>query len=222
MSEKVKGFRVTVEGDFYVQDASGKGKELRKYKVDVNVITMDSALSVIKNKLLAKALTRKYPGFLNFRTHTITNVDALDGASLAGSLTILEMNRDQIAAYIESKKLPVNMKVYPEMPDLRDAIRFAETTPKLYPEYERKVSKENKENEDLKKLNPELNDAPAEEEKEKKKEEGNDYTEKDDTAPATEAQKPPGSEEGCPGTSGTPGAEGAPSIGAESKGVDNL
>ena len=70
----LSGYKITVEGQYYVALGEGKGKGLKRYKLDINLPSMDSALSVIKNKILDPILSKLYIDYVSYRTHNITNV----------------------------------------------------------------------------------------------------------------------------------------------------
>jgi len=155
---KVKGFKVTVEGTYYAPSAVIGKKAIKPYNITVVLPDMKCALSVIKNKLLNKVIPKTYPDYTSFRTHSIIDVVNLDGseASIA-DLTVREMNRPQIAEYIANKRLSVDIDAFPELDDLRDSVRLAETDPEAFKVRQDEAKKDIELNASLEDLNPDLN-----------------------------------------------------------------
>ena len=79
-SDKIKaeGYSITVDGLYTVAATDAPGRKVKKnYSLTVVLPSLDSALSVIKNKLLDKMLRAKYPGYVTYLTHEIVDVKAL-------------------------------------------------------------------------------------------------------------------------------------------------
>jgi len=121
----VKGdvFEVTIEGQYYTADK--QNKSIKDYKV---VVLMDEQakqhgfLGVARGHILPRALKQQYPDYKRFRTHTITHVKNISNPNKPIRDLSL-MNRDQIISYIKQKQLPIKFNLYPEVADLRQAIR---------------------------------------------------------------------------------------------------
>ncbi|MCK5664842.1 MAG: hypothetical protein KAI17_15230, partial [Thiotrichaceae bacterium] len=152
---KTKGFRVTVEGEYFTPGVAGK-KGLGTYKIEVMLPKMEAALSVIKNKLLDRAIKLKHPESVGYRTHTITNVVCLDGSSAVNAITPNEMNYSQLIEYVANKKLPVDPETFPEIAHLRAAIILAENDPKEFARKQAIAAEDQAENKALAELNPGL------------------------------------------------------------------
>jgi len=152
-----KGYRVIVQGDYYAA-APGRGKIIKRYKVDVMLPSMECALSVIKNKLLNAILKNKLGDYLNFRTHEIVSYEAVGGAENPTSVPIQIMNRPELLQYIVDQGLPVKPKDFIEISDLRAAILYAVQDPKGYEEKFIDKRADAKQNRALKDLNPDLVD----------------------------------------------------------------
>ncbi len=156
-----KGFKVTVKGEYYALAADMRRKTPMPYEIEVVLPSMDSALSIIKNKLLAKALRRKYKDYQDFRTHMITNVVDLSGQSASGLIPDY-MNKKQLSDYVRVHKLPVNTEAYDKLVDFRKAIHLAETNPKEFQIFQDNAMKDAKMNRELANLNPDLQEeSPA-------------------------------------------------------------
>ena len=155
-----KGFKVTVRGEYYALAADMRRKTPMPYEIDVILPSMDSALSIIKNKLLAKALRYRYKDFQDFRTHEIINVVDLSGQTTEGLIPSY-MNKQQLVRYVKAEKLPVDVEAYIQLEDFRKAIHLAETNPKEFIIFQDNAKKNAKIERELNELNPELNNAPA-------------------------------------------------------------
>lgn len=123
--QAVKGdvFSVTIEGEYYAHRNGNKttGRYEVTLKMDETAKRM-GFLSVARNKLLPRALKAKYPDYKRFRTHYITRVvnETQNGAPV---MEIALMNRKQLVSYIQKKKFKIQVDLYPEVSDLRQAIR---------------------------------------------------------------------------------------------------
>jgi hypothetical protein len=147
------GFKVTVEGDYYVPAAEGRKKKLKPYSIEVILPSMDSALSVIKNKLLHPILKATMPDYINFRTYTITNVEPLGDSKL--QIPPSQMSFEQLKNYIQLQGLPVNPEHYSDINTLRADIQLAKDNPsKFTKDVAPKREKEAKEDDELQALNP--------------------------------------------------------------------
>ena len=158
MGKADRGFNVTVEGTYYAPSPVLGKKAIKPYVIQVILPDMDCALSIIKNKLLNKVIIKSYPDYAGYRTYSITNVENLDGtpASLK-DLSVREMNSEQIAEYVADKHLPVEIDAFPDLNDLRDAVRLAETDPEAFLVRQTEAKKDLKLNASLENLNPGLN-----------------------------------------------------------------
>jgi len=122
-SERLRGYAVTVEGLFSTASADTPGRKVKKpYTLVVNLPSMDRALSVIKNKLLDKMLTLKYPGYVTYLTHTIVDVKPLS-ANEPPSDNVAYMTEKQLINHIKSHKVPVDPANYEgDVKNLRAAV----------------------------------------------------------------------------------------------------
>lgn len=131
-----KGFKVTVVGQYIgkAEHIGGGGKPIKDYKIDVNLPSMDRAMSVIKNKLLTPTLSRKYADYTAYRTYHIVGIEPLDKASAAAmkSLGVKYMGREALKEFIEENALPVDPLLYPDLFKLREAVEMARTDPSGY------------------------------------------------------------------------------------------
>ena len=154
-----KGFKVLVEGEYYCATDTPGRKQAVRYSLHVILPDIKCALSVIKNKLLNKLLTKKYPDYIAYRTHRIVHVENLNnpGAVIPG-ITLREMDRGQIKDYIAQKELPVKLEAFPELDALREAVQLAETNPDEFEILQAAAAKDVKLNESLANLNEGLDD----------------------------------------------------------------
>lgn len=161
----LSGYKVTVEGQYFVS-AGNKQKTLSQYKLDVNLPTMDRALSIIKGKILDLFLPKKYPDYSGYRTHQITNVVAFGNVAQAKAV-LWQMNRPTILSYIKENELPVNDAIYDTLMELREAVELAETDPDRFLRFQASKEKDYKLTSQLRELNPDFytkdeEDAPVE------------------------------------------------------------
>ncbi len=163
------GYLVKVRGDYFAA-AAGNRKIIARYELEVKLPTMDRALSIIKNKLLDPLLKRKYPDYINYRTHEMVSFKALGSAGDPKHLPLHLQGREQLIEHIEKKKLAIDPIIYPELTGLRKAIALCETDPKKYVQVAKADKSEFLENKALADLNPALKEkgsVPAKEEKPK-------------------------------------------------------
>ncbi len=154
------GFTVTLEGQYFYSVGEGKGKALKKYSFDINLPTMVAALSIIKNKLLDKILSKKYEDYVTYRTHVITNVKPFGEVGYA-KVEIWQMSRPDLIAYAREQELPVKFDIYPALMELRNAIEMAESDPDRFDRLQKDAEEEFEFMSTLRELNPELyKDAP--------------------------------------------------------------
>jgi hypothetical protein len=158
------GFKVTVEGMYFVSVGEGKGKGVRQYSFDINLPSMDCALSIIKNKILDVVLAKKYPDYVSYRTHNIVNVVPFGNVPNA-RLNIWQMNRPTVESYVFENSLPVKLELYPTLMDLRNAVDMAERDPDRFARVQKQTEEDFKLTNALRELNPEMygsDEEPAE------------------------------------------------------------
>ena len=150
----IKGYAVTVRGIYTVPAADAPGKKLKKdYEIVANVATLEGALSTIKNKLLDKMLRMKYPGYVTFLTHEITDVRALS-ADTPPADNVAYMNFDDLKAHIRRERAPIDPKNYEgDVVGLRAAVVDFTLNPKGFSEREEKRLADRKETAELEALN---------------------------------------------------------------------
>lgn len=150
-----KGYRVTVEGNYFApaKDAPGK-KVLKPYKLEVNLPQLDGALSIIKNKLLPILLPKKHPESMGFQTHAITGYVALGGAPESNHLTL--MKRPQLEQFVEQNGVPLKPEEYADTEVLREAIIDWTLNPKDFEKREAARQADRAETKKLLDMNPEL------------------------------------------------------------------
>lgn len=117
-------YLVTCEGQYYTGDKSRKG--FGKYTVTLELGEKEKKqgfLSVIKREVLerATAMQKLYPDWVRYRTHVITNAVNKDKGAPVKDLSL--MNRSQIVAYINKQGWPIHPELYPEVTDLRQALK---------------------------------------------------------------------------------------------------
>jgi hypothetical protein len=156
-----KGFKITVEGTF--GSLSGSGKIVKPYKIDVFLPKMDSALSVISNKLLKPILKAKHNSFQFVVTHIITNVIDLEHPN-DPMIEIQYMNRSQLVDYSDKRGINIESYLYPDILDFRDAVTFAENNREEYELKQEKLAIKINDDNEIMRMNAELMKMPEPEE----------------------------------------------------------
>jgi len=155
----MNGCIVTVEGDYFaLASDDGRKKNKKRYKIEARVASPDGALSLIRNKLLDRILTKKYADFHTFRTHEITKITDLNGKALIGYTNVRLMDFNQIAEYVKANNLPLRLELYTDLGTLRDMVFLAETNTKEFAIKQAQLVKEVAEDRLLAELNPDLFD----------------------------------------------------------------
>lgn len=130
----VKGhiYEVTIAGQYY--GFNGGKKSISNYEVTVKLDGNAKELgflSVARNKILPRALQARYPDYKRFRTHHIMNVvDLTNNGAPVKEIGL--MNRKQICAWVTSRKLPIELDLYPEVSDLRQAVKAFRDNKELF------------------------------------------------------------------------------------------
>ena len=159
----LRGYAVTVAGKYAAPSVDVPGKKLSKdYRLVVNLASLDSALSTIKNKMLDKMLKMKYQDYVTYLTHEIVDVKPLT-PDTPESNNVAYMSVEALLAFIKHRDVPVDPKDYDGGRDARN-IRAAVTdfllNPKGFKEREERRLASIAEDRALAAMNPEL-DAPA-------------------------------------------------------------
>jgi len=151
----LNGYRVTVAGEFFYSAGSGKGKLTKNYEVEINLPSMDSAMSVIKGRILETVLRKKYPEYSTYRTHEIRNVVPFGNAAPARA-DLWQMSREMVESYVNENNLPVICKIHPTLMALREAVQACESDVDAFLVSQEQVKKDFELTEQLRELNPEL------------------------------------------------------------------
>lgn len=152
------GYSVKVRGDYYAPSKDQPGKKVKnKYEVDVNLPSLDNALSVIRSYLVAPAIRRnpKYADFSSVRTCEIVSVTPLS-ASTPDSRNLQFMSREGLEAFISDQNAPIDPKEYEDLGDLRRSVIDFQLNPRGFEDREVKRRKERKLKAELAAMNPEL------------------------------------------------------------------
>lgn len=149
------GWRVKVKGDYFAQSPEGRGKVKKDYEAEFNLPNLDAALSVIKNKLLAPTLRKKYADFVRARTCRI--IDALPmSPNTPATRNLQYMNREQLMEHVAAVRAPIDPEAYVDVTDLRDAVIDFTQTPKGFEDREARRQKDRAETAALAALNPDI------------------------------------------------------------------
>lgn len=119
----LRGYAVTVEGEYLVASTEVQGKKNKcPYSVTVNVPALEGALSTIKNKLLDKVLKMKYPGYITFVTHEIVDAKPLT-TDTPPPANVAYMGWDDLVNHVRAEKLPIKPADYGDnVKELRRAV----------------------------------------------------------------------------------------------------
>jgi hypothetical protein len=151
----IKGYAVTVKGDYSVASHDSPGKKLKKpYVLTVNLPALEGALSTIKNKLLDKMLKMKYPGYLTYLTHEIVEARPLS-ADTPPAANVAYMTFADLVSLIASERMPILPSNYEEgdVVNLRAAVVDFRLNPKGFEAREEKRLAGIKEDKALEALN---------------------------------------------------------------------
>ena len=154
----IKGYKVTVAGDYYAPLPGGDGrKKVKKpYEISFNLASVEQALSIIVGRLLDKGLKAKYADYDTHRTCEVTKVETLS-ADTPEPTNLKFMAEDRLLRYIEDHRVPVDPKNYVnDVPALRRSVIDYVQNPKGFEEREKRRLEDLKMDADLAALNPEL------------------------------------------------------------------
>jgi len=154
-AQDVLGYEVEVSGDYIAHAKEGRGKIKKSYSIKLRLPSMEAAASVIKNKLLARALRAQHGDFLDFRTHKIGEVTPLTNDTPLPT-NIKFMTRKQLESYVTIVKVPIKASDYAALSDLRDIIVDFTVNPLGFAKREVKKAKDLAETAELEKMNPGL------------------------------------------------------------------
>ncbi len=157
----MNGYLVIVEGDYFGRPVAGERKKDKfPYRVEVRVPKADGALSLIKNKLLDKVLSRNYDNYHAYRTHQLVSITNLDGSKVYGLTDPQMMDFNELADYVIQHKLPLKLELYTDLGYFRKMVGLAETNQKAFLLKQATLAVDSEEDRLLAELNPDL-DKPA-------------------------------------------------------------
>jgi len=117
---RLRGYKVTVEGFYSAPSVDTPGRKVKRpYAMEVNLPSLEGALSVIKNKMLDKVLKMKYPDYVTYLTHEITNVTPLT-PDTPESNNVAFMSAAGLLNFIATRGVPLDLeKNYDNGKDIR-------------------------------------------------------------------------------------------------------
>ncbi|MCP4990968.1 MAG: hypothetical protein GY928_34455 [Colwellia sp.] len=160
LGKQLSGYKVKVEGE-YIASTVSKGKVIQNYSVEVNLPTMDCALSILKGKVLPKVLSKRYKDFVRLRSQHIMQATPF-GDVVPTKAVLWQMNEKTIHSYIKENSLPVKPHLYENLLALRTAVQLAEDDPDRFARKQGKLEKDFKVDSGLRALNPEFYDNDSE------------------------------------------------------------
>lgn len=128
-------YKVKVVGQYVARSGVMDKEKIKKnYEIEGVIPTMTAALSVVKNKLLAPALARKYADYVTFLTYHIVEITPMNEQAKLdlGRVEVKYMGRKSLLAYIKEHALKVDPAYYPDLFKLREAVEMAKTDPEGY------------------------------------------------------------------------------------------
>ncbi len=152
------GYRVRVQGEYLAEAPGGKGKVAKPFEIEVNLPSLDGALSVIKNTILARAVKKKYPDAIKPRgAGRIVHAHPLT-PSTPQTRNLQYMDHDNLVLYVKQVGAPLDPSDYPDVVDLRDAVIDWTQNPKGFEAREAVKLGERKLHAGVADMNPDLAD----------------------------------------------------------------
>lgn len=134
-------YSVTIKGRYYAVAGPHVTEELEyeeTFNIDDETIALNGVRSTfVKYFATAEYMTAKYPKFVGFATFHIKNSEAQDGEPITN---IELMNREMLDEFIEEEELDIDINLYEEAEELRNAIRLCESDPTGYKVQESKLT----------------------------------------------------------------------------------
>jgi len=123
---RLRGYKVTVEGNYSAPSVDTPGRKVKcRYSIEVNLPSLEGALSVIKHKMLDKMLKVKYPNYITYLTHEITDVHPLT-PDTPESNNVAYMSATGLLNFVATRGVPIDINDYDGGKDIR-SIRAAVT-----------------------------------------------------------------------------------------------
>ena len=135
-------YEVFIEGQYYAQPENGM-KAIKPYKISFfadDAVKQSGFLSAFRNSLIhkdgtesqvLKQMREKYPDYKRFRTHLVTETVNLSQKGKPVKELAL-MNRAQVIRYIDKKGLPIDTDLYPQVSELRQAVKDWRLNPETF------------------------------------------------------------------------------------------
>lgn len=138
-------FKVKVTGAYVARSGTMDKERIKKsYEIEGIIPTVRAALSVVKNKLLVPALSKKYPDYITYLTYHIVEITPLDAKSAEelGKAEIAFMDRPALIKYCKENAIGVfnaekdeekeydnprglDARYFPDLFKLREAVEHA-------------------------------------------------------------------------------------------------
>jgi hypothetical protein len=169
-------YRVKVIGQYVARSpVSDKEKIKKNYEIEGNIPTLTAALSIVKNKLLAPALSRKYPDYVTFLTYHIIEITPLTDKAKSdmSKAEVQFMDRPTLLRHIkddalqigdDDKNAPVEPFPHAYFPDtlkLREAVQMCKEDPIGFTKWFRARKEDLAMDIEMARANPELFNQPA-------------------------------------------------------------
>lgn len=147
-------YQITVSGQYHKRvENMGGGTDLENYSEIFTLDDLDSALSIIQNKLINARLREKDPRSQGFRTCAIIDIKDDGKKSPGRPKTIDTMNLEELTHFCIKNSLPVQLEGAGNIIEARQRVRDAEENKKIYEKAQLKKLEEKAKDNDLLKIN---------------------------------------------------------------------
>lgn len=151
-----KGYKVTVTGEYIGRGSDSPNQKVKKnYTITANLPSLDRALSVLKGKVLDRAISKKHEDFIRVRTYKIVEAIPLSPAT-PESLNLQFMTREKLEAHVASHQLPIVVAEYSDTVTLRDAVVDCTLNPNGFKKREALKQADREEQAQIDALNPDI------------------------------------------------------------------
>lgn len=155
-------YTIKFGGNYFANDVDGLTQ--KAYTLTVKMkhehVNKEGAKSVFKNVIAPKLMPQKYPDYVSLATYHILASECDRPELLEGNLKLL--TTDGLLSYIENEELDINVHLYDNEDDLRNAIISYQEDPDMYQKAEEilaaKLGKKLELKGDVLSLNKELSD----------------------------------------------------------------
>jgi len=147
-------YEVEVHGEYFAQQ--GKDTVLRPYNATFKVPNAQTALGVIKGKLLTPFLMNKDKECSGVYTHHVDNISCHGKTLNPNDIPVRFQNKEQLTQYISLHQLPISPDDYGSIGLLRDHVRQSQEDPTSFTHTQSKYQNKKDEEKALFALNADI------------------------------------------------------------------